>query len=428
MMGRFDDSELLSIYDEVAKCNRCGWCQSVCPIYLATGFEASVARGRNTLIRNIIEGKIDLGREMESPIFECLLCKACVSNCFPAIKTHENIVAARRAYVERHGQSPILRYIFRKLLLDTEKMASHIRLLGFAKRSGASKLAKGLEVLGWFGRNLYRAQDIIQRIPREFLRDRLGSISSEPRNNRGNLAYFLGCAINFALPNVGESTFKNLVGLGYKVISPENVCCGLPPYTYGDVEAAKNLARRNIEIFRNLEVDNIITECGSCSSFLKEYPKLFAGNTELARTAEEFAGKVVDLNEFLTSSNLPSRAELKPLSGVVTYHDPCHLSRYQNLRSQPREILKSIPGIEYREMDEADWCCGGAGSYNVAHYELSMRVLDRKMGNIERTGAGIVATSCPACIIQISYGARRRKMNLEVVHISELVNRARAEG
>jgi glycolate oxidase iron-sulfur subunit len=202
----------------------------------------------------------------------------------------------------------------------------------------------------------------------------------------------------------------------------ENVCCGLPPYSYGDLEAAAGLARTNLAALT--DDGPILTECGSCSSFLKEYPRLFPEGTPERARAEAMAARVQDATEFLMKVELP---ELRPVSAVVTYHDPCHLSRYQKLTREPRELLKRIPGIEYRELPEGDWCCGGAGSYSLTHHDKAVQILERKMRNVRATGAGILVTACPACMMQLRYGASRFGLPVEVLHLSQVLARALPE-
>ena len=208
----------------------------------------------------------------------------------------------------------------------------------------------------------------------------------------------------------------------FSVAVAHNVCCGLPPYSYGDVESARALARRNHEELERLEGEAIVTDCASCASFLKDYPKLFEEDESIRKRASAVASRVRELSEFMSDASHPD--DLQPVDAVVTYHDPCHLSRYQVIVKEPRALLHTIPGVEYRELPEADWCCGGAGSYALSHYELSMQILERKMENIRATGAQIVVTPCPACVMQLGYGARKFDVPVEVVHLAELLRRA----
>ena len=198
-----------------------------------------------------------------------------------------------------------------------------------------------------------------------------------------------------------------------------NCCCGLPADTYGDRRVAQRLAEKNIRVLTAKPYDLIVTDCSSCASFLKKYPELFPENDWRREEAARAVSKIRDLVEL--SELLPSARPVGGQKTVVTYHDPCHAVRGQGLKAEPREILKSLPGVEYREMNEADWCCGGAGSYALGHYKLAQQVLDRKLDNIVKSGADVVATSCPACIIHLDYGCRRRNIPVKVVHISQVV-------
>jgi len=409
-------------YVEAAKCNKCGFCQEKCPVFRVTGSEAAVARGRNVVVRGILEGRVELTPEIKSYLFECLLCRGCTSVCFPAIRTDEIMAAARAAYVAQYGQPAILSFLFRKVLPDRERLGRYARLMRLGKRSGLSGLTRLMRIFGIYGKSLATANDLVKRMPRRFLLERLEDIELSPEGTPGHkVALFLGCAMNYSLPDACEAAIRVLVANGCEVSILDNVCCGLPAYAYGDTEALVRVAAKNLEVFRAADADFIWTECASCSAFLKEYPRVLPPGEE-RRAAEELAGKVRDFTEVAHS--------LRPLQGLgemnvrVTYHDPCHLSKYQELAEAPRELLRMIPGVEYVELPEADWCCGGAGSYNIAHYDLSMKVLDRKMDNIEKTQADVVATACPACMIQLAYGVRKRGLNMQVQHVAEALARA----
>ena len=396
---------------ELQKCNRCGFCQTRCPVYRVTGLEASVARGHSARLRAVLEHELPFDDALRGSISECLMCRACTAECPPAIETDRIIVAARASYVAQ-GQPRLPRFLFRRLLMNRGALRTTAKLLGLAQRTGIMSAAKLLRLFPWF-RGLAAAPDMMPA-PRSFLRDRVSSDTAAK-----HVHYFVGCALEYALPEVGEATVQVLRACGYGVELAENVCCGLPPYAYGDLEAAAELARRNLAALD--DGGPVLTECGSCSSFLKEYPRLFAeGAPERARV-EAFSARIQDFTEFLAQAELP---KLQPVPAVVTYHDPCHLSRYQKLTRQPRELLKRIPGIEYRELPEADWCCGGAGSYAVAHHDRSVQILERKMRNVRATGASILVTACPACLMQLRYGAARFDVPVEVLHLSQVLQRA----
>jgi glycolate oxidase iron-sulfur subunit len=239
---------------------------------------------------------------------------------------------------------------------------------------------------------------------------------------RYNAAYFLGCyAPNFA-PERAAATIRVLNKNRVEVSVPDFACCGLPAAGYGDTESARDLARKNIDMASKMKVDAVVTPCASCSSFLKDYAKLLAEDPEWADKAKEFAGKVKDISEFLVDIGL--NTEMGELKRKVTFHDPCHLAHYQKITDQPRTILKSIPGVEFVEMNEADMCCGAAGSYAFKNYDLSQKVLERKMGNVTRTGADTLVSSCPACIMQLACGASQQKLPVSVLEIVELLDEA----
>jgi len=415
-------AEFHPIYDEVARCNRCGFCQPTCPIYRVTGKEGSVARGHHAHVRSVIEGRLDFTPEFKAPLFECLLCRACVANCFPAVKTHEVMVIARAAYMRRFGQPRLERLLFHQLLPYPSRMRKLIKLAALGKLTRLSHLARALEIFGWFGKRIARAEGLVQTLPLRSLREELGEKPISSNGPRGKVAYFFSCGFDLVLPQVGWSTLRLLQRAGYGVEFFDNFCCGLPPHSYGDLEAASDLARRNLAAYRGAEVKAILTDCSSCASFLKEYPKLLEGDPALQGEARSFSERVKDFSEFFHAEGLPQ--PLVPFPHQVTFHDPCHLSRYQAMASLPRKLLKSIPELDFREMPEADWCCGAAGTYNIVHYDQSMAVLERKLNNLEKTGAEVLGTSCPSCMMQLSYGLRRRGLKGKVMHLAQILDAA----
>ncbi len=406
------------IADELDKCNRCGFCQTRCPVYRMTGRESSVARGHLARLRSAVAGGLAFDDEIRGSLFECLMCRACTAECPPAIETDRAVFAARASYLAE-SQSLIQRFIFRRVLASPRLLRTGARVLGWLKRTRLTVFSRLLRLLPWLDRG-YSEAPAWMPAPKTFLRQRLRRRPSQVSGQK--LTYFLGCAIDYAFPGVGESSIELLEAAGYDVAVAENVCCGLPPYSYGDLEAARELARRNIAALREAGPGTIVSDCASCSSFLRDYPALFDEDDPLRVAAEDIAARVRDLSGFLGEIELPD--EMTPVEAVVTYHDPCHLSRYQGITRQPRELIRRIPGVEYRELPEADWCCGGAGSYSMSHYDLSMRILERKMRNIEATGAQIVVTPCPACIMQLRYGAQKFDVQVEVLHLCELLRRA----
>ena len=407
-------------YDDIVSCNRCGFCQVACPIFRATGHEAGVARGRIALLRALIEGRVEWSRELEEPLFACLGCQACTANCFPAVATADLIKAARCEYLEKVGRNHLHRLLFNHLLPFPRRLRLAARAAAFGKRSGASKVAKALGLLRFLGRDFPKAEAIVERFPPKALRDiiRPGELEGEGSSLR--IGFFVGCGVDIMTPVAAEASLSLMRAVGRTVTVLDNCCCGLPADTYGDRPAAQKLAEKNLDLLASDQLDVIVTDCSSCASFLKHYPELFPEDDPRHGPAVAVAGKVRDLLELQGLDAVAKPTPAEPL--VVTWHDPCHAVRGQGLRDEPRELLKALPGVEYRELPEADWCCGGAGSYALSHYELSRQVLDRKIDNVEATGAGVLVTSCPACIIHLSYGVRLRNLPVQVRHISELLS------
>lgn len=403
------------IQDELAKCNRCGFCLVACPVYQATGIEAKAPRGRNFLARAIVDQGFPWSNDVKQSIFQCLGCRACVDHCFPAVETNELMVSMRSDFHRRFGQPWLQKFLFRNLLPNPEKLAKALKRAGLLK-SGAS-LVRSLSFLPWFRWEILKAMDLLPPLPKETLREKWPALRAEGKGKR--VAYFGGCAFNFVLPEIGAATLRLIAEASGQVSWPEHVCCGLPAYGHGDLEGARLMARKNLGAFRDSEAEVIVTECASCSSFLKEYPKLFAEEPQFRETAERFREKVKDVSEFLASTD--AAFPKSRFSGKATFHDPCHLNRFQKVKTQPRALLKKIKDLIFVEMPEADWCCGGGSGLNLSDYDLSMKILKRKMENAQKSQADVLVTSCPGCYLQLRHGAKENGTKLDVRYLTEML-------
>lgn len=413
--------EITDFYDEIAHCNKCGFCQVACPIFRSTGHETGVARGRLALLRAIIEGRLDWSDDIEGPLFDCLLCGACTSNCFPAIPTSDLVIRARSEYLTRVGRKPIHRLLFDQLLPHPNRLHMAARAVALTKKTGLSNLARALGLLRIFGRDFASAEGIIETFPVKALRDKIRPGVYEGSGKDLIIGYFIGCGVDIIQQKSGVATLELLRKTAHQVHVLDNCCCGLPAWSYGDVQTAQKLAQKNLEVLASGQYDVIVTDCSSCASFLKKYPVLFSEDDDRGSAAKSFSAKIRDMIEWLDHETVPMPATDSPIR--VTYHDPCHAARGQGIMKQPRELLKKLSGIDYVELPEADWCCGGAGAYALSQYDLYRRVLDRKIANLKTTEADVLATSCPACIIHLSYGVRKHGLKTRVCHISEIYNR-----
>jgi len=416
-------TELLPLYDLIAKCNRCGFCQAGCPVYRVTGSEHSLARGRWAVARGLVLGDIELNAEAVRALDDCLLCRGCTAHCFPALKTDEVVTAIRQAYLLRYGQPVLQRTVFRKVLSDSKRLEWAGRMAVWGKRSGVADLAYKSGLLGLVDKRLAVASQVVESMPEKIF-CRGGDGRNTPANPKHRVGYFVSCGFSFQYPEVVEATLRVLQRSGCAVTVLDNTCCGRPAQAYGDLEASRDIARKNIErLAPAMALDAIVSECGSCSTHLKDYGQLLKGDPAYAERASALVKKVRSFSEFLVG--VGTSGTLGTLQGTVTYHDPCHLSnRFAKITAQPRTLLKSLPGVTYKELPEADWCCGAAGSYTFLHHQEAVGVLDRKIGNVEKTGASILATECPACMMHLQYGVRRRGLAVQVRHLSQLLDQA----
>jgi len=242
-------------------------------------------------------------------------------------------------------------------------------------------------------------------------------------SSKYRVGFFLGCAQSLMFADESAATVRVLARNNCTVVTPkETVCCGMPALGYGRVDLVQEQARHNIALFEQADVEAIVTDCATCGSTLKDYGKLLADYPNWAGRAAKFSAKVRDISEFLMS--IPLEKPQGRVDARVTYHDPCHLRRGQNVWKEPRALLQMIDGVDFVELPEADWCCGSAGSQLITHYETSLKVLKRKTNNIASTDAEYIASGCPGCQMQLNVGMKREGLDMQVVHPIVLLDRA----
>ncbi|MCL5074146.1 MAG: (Fe-S)-binding protein [Chloroflexi bacterium] len=416
-MGRLSKEQQ---YAESLRCIRCGLCQAQCPVFDVLRLEPGVARGKVQLARALWEGKLGPSTPLREMVHQCLSCEACTDNCPSGVKVGTLLLEARAALVEELGLPAVESLILRQTL----PYPSRLRLSGMAlalyQRTGLRWLAHKAGLLQILPGELDEKEERLPETSFLSARQVLPTLSGPNPGRR--VAYFLGCATDLFYPRLGRAMVEVLRQHGCQVfIPPQTVCCGMPHRASGDVATAARLEKQNTTILNEAEVEAIVVDCATCGSTLKGYDGLRA--------------PVYDITEYLVSViGLDSPASSLP-SLTVTYHDPCHLKRGQGVSEAPRQVLRSIPGVNLVEMDEADRCCGGAGTFSLAYHDLSVRILERKMDNVAATEADILATGCPSCRMQLSYGLKRearrkapRKLPRRVIHPIELLAEVYASG
>ena len=402
---------------------KCGFCSFFCPVYQEEKVETAVARGKNYLVRQVLAGQQKFTDEMGTIIGKCLLCKRCVANCPAKTQIDRVVVGARAQMVKEKGLGFIKNFAFRKVMANRKafgryvKMAKTFQFLMPKTEGKIRHLPDFLKGLGQ-GRNIPELAD-------KFLRDQVKRVNKAQNGPaKMKVGFFSGCAMDFVYPQLGLKIIDVLTKHGCEVVVPEEQsCCGAAIYFSGDFVTGRMLAEENVKAFK--DVDYIVTGCGTCSSTLKDYQKYLPDTEDQKKRYEEFEKKVKDSTEFLIDvlKIKPEEFKLKKeFEGkTATWHDPCHLVRYQNIKEQPRAILKALKGLKYVEMPNADMCCGMGGSFSVYHYDLTKKIAKKKMDGITSTGADIVVTACPGCMINLIDNVLQNKMPQKVHHFLELV-------
>ncbi len=420
--------EMNEVQEEARRCVKCGNCLSQCPVYLETLEEPLAARGKMALVEALKEDDPEYTKRFSKILSQCLLCGTCTENCPNGVSGDEIIREARSLLVKGKGLSLPKKAIF-KYFLDSE------HLMNLALKGGASLqhlfLKKIPEESGLrlrFPVPLLDSRRFIPPLAEDpFLAVHSGWIRAEKETMRVGL--FVGCVSNYLFPRVAKAALDLFLRNGISVYIPEDQrCCGLPAFGSGDEETPRSLARKNIESFNRENLDQIIAHCASCAAMLKlDYPLLFEESDSFRAQALSFSQKVSDSSRFLAQlpglkMNHDDGQGRKALR--VTYHDPCHLRRKLGIFQEPRNLLKSAPGLEYVEMRDANRCCGQGGSFNILNYDLSLKILDHKARAVEESGADIVTTTCSGCMLQLMDGLHQAGVKKEVRHLVEMVNQA----
>jgi glycolate oxidase iron-sulfur subunit len=416
---------LIPVYEDYTRCIHCGLCLNACPTYRLWNLEADSPRGRIHQMIHVEQADVPVTDSFVDHIDKCLDCRACETAC-PSGVEYGKLVEYARARIERDYQRPLLSRIardvvYRRLLPNPKRIATVARLLRFYQRSGLQSLARSTGVLKLLG--VDKRERLLPRVDSNFFYDRLGKTFPADGERRGRVAFFAGCVANVAFSELNAATIRVLTANGCDVVVPDGqLCCGALAAHAGIREEARELARKNLRAFLLNDVDGVVTNAAGCGSTLKEYDHLFTADEAEYRQAADFAKKTRDVTEFLAALGLS--APLKALPLRVTYQDSCHLLHGQKVREAPRKLLRSIPGLDLVELPHSDLCCGSAGVYNVTETDTSLELLAKKMHCASATGAQVIATSNPGCLLQMRAGAEMYHTNQQVLHVIELLDQA----
>jgi len=409
---------------DLDKCVHCGLCLNACPTYRELHVEMDSPRGRIYQMAQVASGAAAINASYIEHIELCLACRGCETAC-PSGVQYGRLVEAARAEIENSIQRPwhvrLLRgIVFRKLLPSRFYLGIVGTLLYAYQASGLKRLVRTLGVLPRRWREL---ESLAPDIEAPFFFRFYGKTLPAEHSPRYRVAFLGGCIANISFARLNEATIRVLRKNGCEVSIPAGqTCCGALHVHSGLREEARKLARRNVDALLAENFDAIITNAGGCGSTLKEYGELLEHDAEYAGKAREFAGLVRDVNEFLASIELSRNMRAAPVK--VTYQDSCHLAHGQKIRTAPRTLLAAVPGLELREMPLADLCCGSAGIYNVIHTEMAMALLAKKMECVNGTGAQVIVTANPGCMLQLRAGVRKFGRGQRVVHVVEILDEA----
>ncbi len=426
-MAASSTPELHQILDKklLKECVHCGLCLDYCPTYRVLGHEADSPRGRIYQVRQVYEGKVSADDpDFRQHIYACLDCRACQTAC-PSGVQYGAIIEAARAISEPPNASErtigktILGSVFtRKPLLDLAGFG-----LRFYQRSGLQRVLRAIGALRLLPPRLKEMEAMLGPTQGGLRRWTAPRVTAAEGTARYRVGFIEGCIMPQFFSDTNAATVRVLAANGCVVYSPPRQgCCGALQMHTGDRPTARSLARRNIDAFEPLGLDAIIINAAGCGSTLKEYGHLLSDDPAYAARAAAFAARVKDVSEFLASIDLVPPTVPVPMR--VTYQDACHLVHGQGIRNQPRALLRQIPGLELIEMKDSDVCCGSAGIYNLTHYDISVELLDQKMANLLATGAEAVVAPNPGCSMQLAFGARRARVELQQLHVVDLLARS----
>ncbi|MEI6338711.1 MAG: (Fe-S)-binding protein [Verrucomicrobiota bacterium] len=416
-------------YAVLQQCMHCGMCLPTCPTYDDTKVERNSPRGRIALMRAIADGTLEATKVFADEMYFCLGCLACETAC-PAGVDYTQLFETARAEAERSGvlKSPkrdaIRLSILRGLFTRPRLLRFVGRLLWLYRASGAQYVFRALQL----NRLLpYRFRELERMTPQaeaKFSHQLIRPIEHPAGEVKFRVGLLTGCVQDIVLSQINRDTAEVLLANGCEVFTPPvQFCCGSLHAHNGEVETARELARKQLDAFDLNALDAIITNAAGCGSHLKHYDHLLADDPAYAERAKLWSAKLKDIHEWLCEIGFRKPVS-SPGEQSVTYHEACHLCHGQKITKQPREILRAIPGLTLVELTESTWCCGSAGIYNITQPEMAAKLQERKIRHIADTAAPVVATANPGCHLQLESGAQKFSLDAKVRHPVSLLAEA----
>ncbi len=388
----------------------------MCPTYLETGDENHSPRGRIYLMRQLQSGRAALEAAAIQPVDACLGCLACQPAC-PAIVNYADLLDHTRQHIEHNHRRPLSEILLRRWVIELVFPHPGRMRLGLA----AARLARRMRLVKLLPGFMQKMVAMVPaNMPRQAIPARAPASTAQ---TKGRVGFLTGCVQSVMFGDTNNDCVWLLNRAGYEVVTPPGQgCCGALYAHLGNLDEARACARRNIAAFEALQLNYVLTGGSGCGFALKEYGHLLQNDPAWAQRAAAFSARVRELVELL-----PAPSERLDLAqAIVTYHEACHLANAQGIRQQPRAILKAACGDRFVELPESDMCCGSAGSYNLTQPEMAGRLQRRKVANVLKTGATIVVTTNPGCLLQIRTGlAEAGRADIAVMHLADFLTAAR---
>jgi len=412
---------------QLVACRRCGLCQAVCPLFAETGREADVARGKLALLSGLAQEILKNPQGVQDHLSRCLLCGACAANCPSGVKVLDIFIKARAILAGYLGLSPVKKAVFRGFL---SQPAWFNRILAWGARFQGIFVKPVDDLLGSscarFLSPLLAPRHFKPLAPIPF-NLKVPCRDTDPGASGLRVAFFVGCLVDKLYPQVGDAVLRVLAHHGVGLHLPAGQgCCGIPALSGGDIQTFRHLVRLNLRLLDDpaAPCDYLVTACATCSSTIKTLWPLMMQDCPPAEQArlKALAAKTLDISQFLVDKVGVGPIAAGPKDGriPVTYHDPCHLKKSLGVAAQPRALIQANPAYLLREMPESDWCCGCGGSFTLQHYETSAAIGRRKRDHIAASQCRVVATGCPACMLQITDMLSQAGLRVQVKHAVEI--------
>ena len=406
------DYFLKAIEEEIDKCVKCGACRDVCPVFFSENTEVTSPRGKNSLLVHFIDSDLD-ATDIDKLLNSCTLCEACLDACPKDIATFNNVLYGRIVIRENSKINNLLNKPFgsNAVMSAGSKLLSLLQNIVFNKEDDLYRLK-------------WRIGDIseksLPKIPGQSFFSWYNAVEEKQKQFDKKVLFFVGCLIRYLYPDTGIHLVEILNKFGWGVIVPQQQgCCGLPAVSSGDIGDFTVSMDNNIAVFSDYpDIEYILSACGSCGNTLQHYYPKFSEQSSSynSEQIEKFSGKIKDFSEFLLDIAGLSMRALKKSDYSVTYHDSCHLNRGMNVKDAPRQLLQN--SSDFKDMNDADACCGFGGTFSIKEYDSSQKILTRKMENVKEAGTDYLTTGCPGCVLQLTEGnSRYLKDEVEVIHI-----------